>query len=198
VGHRDSDYATIYLDLERHYLQVLRWQQVDFDEDASEVHLLHTHIALVVWGCMLIESLTNRLLLQTLRAQGLPAEVLEDYWRRLERDRTIDKLKALRRHLPIEIPDWLATEIKVRNRLIHAQENRAVVHLKPHRDAWIDRGSPGEFLEHIPPCGIHAELLTTSAAERQARAIEFGESLMRHVDVGQRSRGHHPDVDGDD
>lgn len=179
VSRPGSDYATLYHDLDGQYLLMLRRVDVEFRPDASEDHLLRAQIQLVIWGCLMIESVTNRLRRQVLRDMNVPPPVLDDYWKRVERDPIAKKLKVVSKHFSFEIPDWLSGEIDLRNRLAHYKSEGAVFNREEALQQWKAKGGePSAFLESLPPQGIHADLIAVPAAERQARYLAFGKEIL--------------------
>lgn len=195
VGREDSDFATLYYGLDEHYLQMLRLVEVEFGPDASSDHLLRAQIELVIWGCLMIESTTNRLRRQVLVDLRVPPGLIEDYWKRIERDRINDKLKVVGKHFGFAVPDWVSGEVDLRNRLAHYKNEGAVFNRAKERQAWEGKGAPGEFLEHLPPLGIHADLIALPPAERKIRFINFGTEMLTLADQQPREHGHYPDVD---
>ena len=118
VGSNDSDFATLYYGLDEHFLHMLRRIDVEIDPGATRDHLLRAQIELVIWGCLMIESTTNRLRRQVLVALGVPPGLIEDYWKRIERDRIDDKLKVVAEHFGFVVPDWVRSEVVLRNRSV--------------------------------------------------------------------------------
>lgn len=178
-GNPPEDYVHRRLELDYRYLL----QQVHLPERALPQEELHGHIQLIIWGCMYIEGLANTKLYEITAVSVSSGEILQDYWRMMQRDSLEEKLKRIFRHYPWvarQIGDKLrafSSDIELRNRLVHFKERPMRVNLDVIRKEWDNAGQPGEMLEMVPPPVIITEIRATPFQTRQDNYLDIGDVL---------------------
>jgi len=167
----------LHINMEFHYFRELEAIETQIEQSADPVHLMMAHVQVVIWGALMVESFANRLRRFQLAEQVMP-DALDGLWDHVKRDGTLEKLKqASKRFGAATPPAWLKGEIELRDRLVHFKDKPVKIRLSDWRKNWEEAGQPGEFLEWLPPMGIHQKLLETAIETRKDRFLEYGRVL---------------------